>query len=156
MRVLLSFHINSLSLEPSLRISLKRRKTILWIRSRKYQAVIFLPKICFHLSLSQQSRNGAGRKELFCSPIPAQTDSLKFMAQHPKSLSDLEPLGNAGVFHRQFCFLGNSKGVPCQALHRAGDGPPSSRACHPRLCVPEALVHFPLVVLNPIFLFTEC
>lgn len=76
MRVLLSFHINSLSLEPSLRISLKRRKTILWIRSRKYQAVIFLPKICFHLSLSQQSRNGAGRKELFCSPIPAQTDSL--------------------------------------------------------------------------------
>lgn len=78
------------------------------------------------------------------------------MAQHPKSVSDLEPLGNAGVFHRQFCFLGNSKGVPCQALHRAGDGPPSSRACHPRLCVPEALVHFPLVVLNPIFLFTEC
>lgn len=105
MRVLLSFHINSLSLEPSLRISLKRRKTILWIRSRKYQAVIFLPKICFHLSLSQQSRNGAGRKELFCSPIPAQTDSLKFMAQHPKSVSDLEPLGNAGVFHRQFLVL---------------------------------------------------
>lgn len=97
MRVLLSFHINSLSPEPSLRISLKRRKTIPWIRNRKYQAVVFLPKICFHLSLSQQSRNGTGSKELFCFPIPAQTDFLKFMAQHPKSVSALVPLGNVGA-----------------------------------------------------------
>lgn len=55
-----------------------------------------------------------------------------------------------------FWYLGNSKGVPCQALHRAGNGSPSSRAFYPRLCVPGALLRFPLVVLNQIFLFTEC
>lgn len=68
----------------------------------------------------------------------------------PKVLVWFDPPGEQGA-SSSFCYLGDSKGVPCQALHRAGDGSPSSRASHPGLCVPEALLHFPLVVSKPLF-----
>lgn len=161
MRVLLSFHINSLSLEPSLRISLKRRKMIPWIQSRKYQALVFLPKISLLPLVLEPAGQKWGREYrtlLFPHPCPKrlQNLALKLMAQHPKSA--LIPQRNTGTCSTDsswFCSLGNSKGVPCQALHRAGNGPPSSRAFHPRLCTPGALLDFPLVVLNHIFLLTE-
>lgn len=106
----------------------------------------FPKSLCFHLSFSQQGRNGAGIEELFCTPsLPKlQNPSLKFLAQHPRLVPDLLPPRTTGASSTEsswFWYLGNP------GLGMAFP-PPEPFTLHS-----WGTSALSLLVLNPIFLF---